>query len=142
MIINFHPKEIESKQGAALIAKLSADNTHTVVHVSDKSVDEWKAIISSDEKLILVAPTYWWGASYEFDKWIQGVLSYGYAYKYNDQGMPEGLLNGRAFEFHTTQGTPEAYATVMRENMKQRLTVGIFGFCNAKVEVTFYDKVA
>jgi putative NADPH-quinone reductase len=83
-----------------------------------------------------VSPAFF---SYEFDKWVQGVLSYGYAYKYNEQGMPEGLLNGRAFEFHTTQGTPEAYATVMRENMKQRLEVGIFGFCNAKVDVIFHQ---
>jgi NAD(P)H dehydrogenase (quinone) len=142
MIINFHPQEIESKKGLEVIAKLNGDASHAVFHVTDKTIEEWKAIISSDEKLVLVAPTYWWGAGYEFDKWIQVVLSYGYAYKYNEQGMPEGLLNGRAFEFHTTQGTPEAYATSMRENIKQRLEVGIFGFCNAKVDVKFYDKEA
>jgi putative NADPH-quinone reductase len=67
------------------------------------------------------------------------VLSYGFAYQYNASGMPEGLLNGRAFELHTTQGTPEAFATEMRENMKKRLTQGIFGFCGAKVEVTFHE---
>jgi NAD(P)H dehydrogenase (quinone) len=139
MIINFHPQELESKKGKEVIDTLVATNAQAVFHVTDKTIEEWKEIISSDEKLVLVAPTYWWGFSYEFDKWVQGVLSYGYAYKYNEQGMPEGLLNGRAFEFHTTQGTPEAYATVMRENMKQRLEVGIFGFCNAKVDVIFHQ---
>jgi putative NADPH-quinone reductase len=119
---------------------LNADNQHAVFHVTDKTIEEWKTIIISDEKLILVAPTYWWGLSYEFDKWIQGVLKYGFAYVYNDQGMPEGLLKGRAFELHTTQGTPAAHAVIMRENMVKRLETGIFGFCDAKVTITFHEK--
>jgi hypothetical protein len=53
--------------------------------------------------------------------------------------MPEGLLKGRAFELHITQGTPKAYAETMRANMKQRLDIGVFGFCDAVVDVTFYD---
>lgn len=139
MIINFHPQELPSKKGLEIINALNVDGSHTVVHVNDKTVDEWKAIIKSDEKLLLVAPTYWWGLSYEFDKWAQNVLSYGFAYQYNASGTSEGLLNGRAFELYTTQGTPEAYATVLRANMKQRLEIGIFGFCGAKVDVSFYD---
>jgi putative NADPH-quinone reductase len=139
MIINFHPKEIPSNKGAQLISKLNSDESHQVVHSTDKTKEEWQSIILSDEKLILVAPTYWWAGSYEFDKWVQDVFSYGFAYKYSEAGMPEGLLNGRKFEYHTTQGTPEAYATTMRENMKARLVSGIFGFCNAEVDVFFYD---
>lgn len=138
MIINFHPKEKESKKGLEVIASLNADGKHEVFHATDKTTEEWQAIIGSDEKLILVAPMYWWGASYEFDKWAQNVLTYGYAYQYNANGMPEGLLKGRVFEMHITQGTPEVYATVMRENLKQRLEVGIFGFCDAKVTVSYY----
>lgn len=140
MIINFHPKEIESKKGKEVIETLNKEGTHTVFHVTDKTAEEWKEIIKTDEKLVLVTPTYWWGLSYEFDKWAQDVLSYGFAYQYTPEGMPEGLLNGRAFELHTTQGTPEVYATKLRANMKERLEVGIFGFCNAKVEVFFYVK--
>lgn len=138
MIINFHPKELPSKKGIEVITALNADNSHTVVHVTEKTSEEWKEIIKSDEKLILVAPTYWWGLSYEFDTWAQNVLSYGFAYEYKD-GLPVGLLVGREFELHTTHGTPAAYAEVMRSNIKQRLEVGIFGFCDAKVTVTFYD---
>lgn len=138
MIINFHPKELESKKGVEVIAEISKNTTHEIFHVTDKTIEQWKDIIMSDEKLILVTPTYWWGLSYEFDKWIQGVLGYGFAFEYTPEGMPKGLLKGRAFELHTTQGTPEAYAEVMRANMKQRLEVGIFGFCDAKVDVTFH----
>jgi putative NADPH-quinone reductase len=138
MIVNFHPKEIESKKGVDVIASLNEGGEHSVFHVTDKTPEEWKTIISGDEKLILIAPTYWWGLSYEFDKWIQSVLSYGYAYQYNAHGMPEGLLKGRAFELHTTQGTPEAYATALRSNMKHRLEIGVFGFCDAKVDVHFH----
>lgn len=139
MIINFHPKELVSKKGLEIITELNKDGNHAVVHVTDKTKEEWQELFLSDEKLILVAPTYWWGLSYEFDKWAQNVLSYGFAYHYKENGMPEGLLKGREFSLHITQGTPEVYATVMRENMKQRLETGIFGFCDAKVGVTFYD---
>ena len=57
----------------------------------------------------------------------------------NEQGKPEGLLKGRAFEMHITHGTLEAYATVMRDTMKTRLEKGIFGFCDSKVDIIFYD---
>lgn len=139
MIINFHPKEIESKKGKEVIEVLIKDTLHTVFHVTDKTTEEWKSIIASDEVLILVAPTYWWGASYEFDRWAQNVLQYGFAYRYNDEGMPVGLLNGRAFEMHMTHGTPHAYASVMQENIRLRMEKGIFGFCGAVVTVKFYD---
>ena len=140
MIINFHPREIPSVKGLEVIAALNADKSHEVVHVTDKTADEWKAIIKGEEKLILVAPTFWWGLSYEFDKWAQNVLSYGFAYQYNASDMPEGLLNGRLFELHTTQGTPEGYAAALRANMEQRLKVGVFEFCGARVDVHFYVK--
>jgi putative NADPH-quinone reductase len=139
MIINFHPKEKESKKGIEIIARLSVDNKETVVHITDKTTEEWQTLIKGDEKLVFIGPTYWWGAGHDFDKWAQDVLSYGFAYTYNDAGMPEGLLNGRQFEVHMTHGTPKAYAEVMRANIQKRMEVGIFGFCGAKVDVTFYD---
>ena len=139
MIINFHPKEIESKKGKSIIESLSVSGNHTVFHVTDKTAKEWQEIITSDETLILVAPIYWWGASYEFDRWAQEVFSYGFSYKYNDAGMPEGLLNGRVFEMHMTHGTPTAFAGVMEENITLRMEKGIFGFCGALVTMKFYD---
>jgi NAD(P)H dehydrogenase (quinone) len=142
MIINFHPKEIPSIKGLEVINKLTHLDKQNVVHVQDKTASEWKEIIKTDEKLLLVAPVYWWGGSYEFDKWIQDVFSYGFAFKYSENGMPEGLLNGRKFELHMTMGTPTAYATTMIENIKTRMEKGIFGFCNSEVEVFFYDREA
>jgi len=138
MIINFHPKEITSKKGSEIIARLNATNIHIVVSATEKTPQEWQKIIMSDEKLILMAPIYWWGASYVFDKWLQDVFTYGFAYKYGEKGV-EGLLNERAFEMHMTHGMPEEYATTMRENIKARMEKGIFGFCNAKVKLVFYD---
>lgn len=139
MIINFHPQERESKKGLEVISNLNKDTTHEVVHASAKTISEWQDIIKSNETLILVAPVYWWGASYEFDKWAQNVLSYGFAYRYTEDGTPEGLLNGRAFQLHMTHGTPLSYATKMLENIKERMSVGIFGFSNATVDIFFYE---
>lgn len=139
MIINFHPKEKKSKKGVEIISRLNTDNQHSVFHSSDKTTDEWKDIISGKDKLILVAPVYWWGVGYEFDKWIQEVLSYEYAFIYSDEGVPKGLLNGRQFEMHMTQGTPKGHSKIMQENIMQRMDIGIFGFCGAKVDIKFYD---
>ncbi len=142
MIVSFHPKEIESKKGAEIIARLNASGSEQVIHVTDKTADEWRAIIAGPEKLVFVTPMYWWGAGYEFDKWVQMVFTYGFAYKYADNGMPEGLLNGREFEMHMTHGTPAAFAAPEQENVKMRMTKGIFGFCNAKITMSFYDMTA
>ena len=139
MIVNFHPKEIPSKKGLEIISRLNKNNEHGVFHSSDKTPDQWQNIISGNEKLLFVGPVYWWGLSYEFDKWLQTVFAYGFAYKYNDTGLPEGLLNGRSFKMHLTHGMPKAFAAQMEENIKTRLETGIFGFCKAKVEVKFYD---
>jgi len=138
MIINFHPKEIASKKGLEIIKRLNAESKHVVAHATDKTPQEWQKIIMSDEKLILIAPIYWWGASYVFDKWVQDVFAYGFAYKYGEKGV-EGLLKERVFEMHMTHGMPEAHAIAMRENISTRMQKGIFGFCNAKVKLAFYD---
>ncbi len=139
MIVNFHPKEIPSKKGAEIISKLNAKGEHSVIHALDKTPAEWQAIVSSSEKLVFVAPVYWWAAGHEFDKWVQDVFAYGYAFKYNEAGVPEGILAGRAFEMHLTHGTPMGYAGAMQENMKTRIAQGVFGFCNATVDIQFYD---
>lgn len=141
MIVNIHSKEIESKNTLEIINNLVAEKGLTpedVVHISDKTPDEWKEIIKSNTPITFVGPVYWWGLGYEFDKWAQNVLSYGFAFEYRD-GSPTGLLNERQFEMHLVHGTPVAFADVMKNNISERVTRGIFGYCNAKCEVKFYE---
>ncbi len=140
MIINIHPKEIESKTGKAIIDQLAKETNEKIVFINDKTATEWQEIVKSDEKLIFVGPIYWWGLGYEFEKWTQDVLTYGYAYKYED-GSKICLLNDREFEVHLTHGTPSDYANVMKNNISERLEKGIFGFCGAKVKVIFHEQV-
>ncbi len=139
MIINFHPDVAKSKKGIEIISRINQNNSHKIHNVTEKTSDEWKEIIKGDEELILVSPVNWWGPSYLFDEWAKEVLSYGFAYKYNESGVPEGLLNGRKFQFHLTHGTPHEMSDAMRDNIRRRLEVGIFGFCNSIVDVHFYD---
>ena len=142
MIVNFHPKEIPSVKGVEIIARLNANNDHTVVHALDKTDEEWQAIIAGNEKLVLVAPVYWGAAGYEFEKWVQNVFTPGFAFQYSAEGFPTGLLKGREFEFHITHGTPTPFAGKMLENIKARLIDGIFNFCDSKVDIHFYDQQA
>ena len=138
MIINTHPREREANHTLKVIAALVEKHQEPVVHISDKTVSEWQQIITSDEPMRFVGPVYWWGMGHEFEKWMQEVLSYGFAYQY-ENNVPTGLLNDRAFEVYLTHGTPAEHAEDMRANISQRLHDGIFGKCNATVQVEFYD---
>jgi putative NADPH-quinone reductase len=139
MIINLHPTEIPSNIGKKIIAELLEKNPNQeVVNSYDKTPEQWIEIVKTDEPLILVTPVYWWGLGYEMDKWLQGVLARGFAFDYSENG-PVGLLNGREFEVHLTHGTPMPMAQDLRKNIQERLEIGVFGFCNAKVKVNFIE---
>ena len=137
MIINFHPKEIKSEAGAKLIEKLLLAAPTEVVHVTDKTKEEWQAIIKSPEPMVFVGPTYWWGMGHDMDKWMQDVLTYNFAFSFGT-GEKVGLLDGRAFEMHLTHGTPTQWADTMKKNIEERLKTGIFGYCNSQIEISFY----
>ena len=137
MIINFHPKEIESHAGKKLIEKLLAANADEVVHITDKTAEEWQGIIKSSEPMIFTGPMYWWGLGHDFDKWAQDVLKYNFAFSF-DTGSKVGLLDGRPFSIHLTHGTPTEYAAAMHSNVTDRLKSGIFEYCGGQVEVSFY----
>ncbi len=137
MIINFHPKEIQSKAVAKLIERLLAANPTEVLHAADKTKEEWQAIIKSPESMVFVGPVYWWGMGHDMDKWMQDVLTYNFAFSF-DTGEKVGLLDGRAFEIHLTHGTPTQWADTMKKNIEERLKTGIFGYCNSQIEISFY----
>jgi NAD(P)H dehydrogenase (quinone) len=139
MIINTHPREREANHTLKVIATLVEKYQEPVVHISDKTVSEWQAIITSDEPMRFVGPVYWWGMGHEFEKWMQEVLSYGFAYQY-ENNVPVGLLDGRAFEVYLTHGTPAEHAEVMRTNITERLTKGVFGMCRATATISFFDQ--
>jgi putative NADPH-quinone reductase len=140
MIINFHPVEIPSKTGAAIIADLQSKDPNIEAFVpSSKTVEQWQNIIKSSEPIIMVAPIYWWGAGYEFDKWLQGVFDYNFAFSF-DSGTKEGLLEGREFIIYMTHKTPDMYAQSMLKNITDRLEQGIFGYCNAKININFVEQ--
>lgn len=139
MIINIHTREREPNNTLKVIAMLQEKHQEPVVHISDKTVSEWQQIITSDEPMRFVGPVYWWGMGHEFEKWMQEVLSYGFAYQYIDN-VPTGMLDGRAFEVYLVHGTPAEYAETMRKNIQDRITLGIFDKCKAVSTVSFFDQ--
>lgn len=134
MIINFHPKEFPSKLGVQVIENIK--NDQEVFHSTDKSAKEWQDIIKSDEVLHLVAPIYWWGLTYEFDKWVQDVIAWGFAFNFGANGK-ESLLNGRKFFVHLTHGHTPDGDPLMKGNIEERLKTGIFNYVGADVEINW-----
>ncbi len=138
MILHIHPKEIESHLGKSIVEKLKNETGQEVVRPEDKTPEAWRAIIDRGEVITIVAPVYWWGLSYEFDKWFQDVFSFGWAFDYTKQ--PTGLLQGKRVIVHLTHGTPTEYAGTMFTNIKERLDKGVFGYCGMEMELHFHEQ--
>jgi NAD(P)H dehydrogenase (quinone) len=66
--------------------------------------------------------------------YIDRVFSYGFAYKYSEQGFPVGLLAGKKGFIINTQGSPAEYydSTGMTDAMKKTSDTGIWGFCGVE----------
>lgn len=89
---------------------------------------EWADVIT------FVYPIWWADKPAILKGYIDRVLSYGFAYKY-EEGVPIGLLEGKKVIIFNTSGTPnEVYtATGMHEAMKKLTKDGVFAFCGLDV---------
>jgi len=138
MILHIHPTNIPSVTGKALAEKLALESGQSIFKTSDKTAQEWRDVIDTNEHLILVAPVYWWGLSSDFEQWLEGVFSFGWAFDYTKQ--PTGLLQGKTMTIHLTHGTPAEYADAMRKNIVERLESGVFGYCGIATEIHFHPE--
>ena len=138
MIVNIHPKEIPSSNGKEIIDALVKEKNEKEIYLLDKTTEEWQQIIKSGEKIIFVGPVYWWGFGHVMEKWFQDVLAYGFAYDYVD-GKRRLLLEGIDFEIHLTYGKGGKEEEMLKKNLTERLEVGIFGFCGAKINIFWHQ---
>lgn len=104
---------------------------------------EHRYILEADV-ITMIYPIWWAGIPAMLKGYIDRVFSYGFAYKYNEQGSPVGLLSGKKGFIINTQGTPAEYydSTGMTDAMKKTSDTGILGFCGIEsVGHIFFDAV-
>jgi NAD(P)H dehydrogenase (quinone) len=103
-------------------------------NIPEDIAKEQQYIIQSDT-IIFIYPLWWVSMPAILKGYVDRVFSYGFAYRYNENGNVEGLLKGKKAFIVSTQGTPTAYydASGMSEAFRQTIDIGIFNFCNVEV---------
>lgn len=98
-------------------------------------IEEEQQHITWAEHIVVVYPVWWAGLPAILKGYIERVFSYGFAYKYGEQGNIEQLLNGKAALLISTHGNSEENyrQSGMYEAMKKTSDYGIFEFVGMKV---------
>jgi len=98
--------------------------------------------ISWADILTFIYPIWWTGMPAIMKGYFDRVLSYGFAYRY-DQGIQKGLLTGKQAIILNTHGkSNEEYSTIgMDKALLLTSDKGIYTYCGFQVkEHSFFDK--
>lgn len=107
--------------------------------VVDEAVMAEQEFITWAEVITFIYPIWWTGMPAIMKGYIDRVMSYGFAYRY-DQGIQKGLLTGKATVIINTQGKSKAeYGAI---GMDQALVLtsdkGIYTYCGLDVLNHFF----
>ena len=91
------------------------------------------------EHVTFIYPIWWTGMPAIMKGYIDRVLSYGFAYRY-DQGVQKGLLTGRATTIINTHGKSVAeYQSIgMDKALALTSDKGIFTYCGLEINRHFF----
>lgn len=118
---------------------LSADELYTA---GGKSVSpqtlKYREKIKSANEIIFIAPIWWGTVPAIMHGFIDKVLVPEFAFKYNSQGLPTGLLKDKFARVFITSGTPDfVMKTILRNGPIKTLTKSILSFCGLKSKIYY-----
>lgn len=95
--------------------------------------------ISWAESITFIYPIWWTGMPAIMKGYIDRVMSYGFAYRYN-QGVQQGLLEGKQAVIINTHGKSNAEyeATGMDKALLLTSDEGIYNYCGLEVKKHFF----
>lgn len=107
-------------------------------------VKKYQDLVSWADHFTFVYPLWWGQMPAMLKGFIDRVFSNGFAFVYNENGVPEGLLNGKTAQLYISTGTPnEIYEqTHMHKSQNRVISEGVFGFCGIDATMTFFGNVA
>jgi len=128
LIITAHPSSRNLTEGIAEIYKEEKEKRKNIVKLVDLYKDKQLPYFSFEnahdvgkseevlyyqeqlkwaDKIVIVYP-FWWGSIPAILKnWVDSVLTTDFAFKYGDNGRPEGLLQGKSVKIISTCGAPK-----------------------------------
>ncbi|RPD41996.1 NAD(P)H-dependent oxidoreductase [Chitinophaga barathri] len=107
-----------------------------------KSIAEEQAYLNWADAVTFIYPIWWTGMPAIMKGYIDRVMTYGFAYRY-DKGVQKGLLKGKtAYIFNTHGKSHEEYQSIgMDKALKLTSDTGIYTYCGFEVKQhLFFDR--
>ena len=152
--LNFHLKQtvaqtLEQQNHEVVIRDLYNLNFNPILSLKDmsgqrkgkvsKDVKKEQEYISWAEHITFIYPIWWTGMPAIMKGYIDRVLSYGFAYRY-DAGVQKGLLKGKRATIINTHGKSQAeYESIgMDKALSLTSDNGIFAYCGFEITKHFF----
>ncbi len=135
---------IKSKGDEAVVRDLYAMNFNPVLSGADllsfkngglaEDIKTEQDNIKAADIIVFIYPVWWTGLPAIMKGYVDRVISYGFAYRYNESGV-EGLLADKKVVLFSTNGTPQDVyeKSGMFDSLNQTSDDGIFRFCGIQV---------
>ena len=94
---------------------------------------KYQKLLSANDKFIFIYPTWWNGAPAILKGFFDRTLTSGFAYRYIN-GLPRGLLKGRALVFTTTGGAEILEKIILGSRSLKAVTTDTLRFCGIKAK--------
>lgn len=109
----------------------------------DAAIHEEQQHLAWADVVTFIYPIWWTGMPAIMKGYIDRVMSYGFAYRY-DKGVQMGLLKGKQAYVINTQGKShlEYQASGMDQALKLTSDTGIFTYCGFEVKNHFFFEKA
>lgn len=89
--------------------------------------------IKQADVITIISPIWWTGFPAILKGYFDRVLLYGFAYKYDEQGLVKLLKGKKAVIINTTGQPKEVYEPEMYNALRQTSDNGVFDFCGIEV---------
>lgn len=108
----------------------------------DDTVKQEQEYIQWADVVSFIHPIWWTGLPAIMKGYIDRIMSYGFAYRY-DQGVQKGLLSGKKAIIVNTQGKSHAEYNAIGMDRALQLTsdIGIYKYCGFEIDKhLFFEK--
>lgn len=97
---------------------------------NDPQVREIQEKMLAEREFVFIYPTWWGNVPAMLKGFYDRVFSAGFGFRYNEHGMPEGLLRGRRALVITTTGGPWFFQRVIKVSRALHVsTADVLRFC-------------
>lgn len=116
-VLEFDSKKVSSKQ--------------------NKLIKEYQDKISNSNKIILIYSVWWYNVPAMVKGFFDNIFTAGFAFKYGENKMPEGLLKGKDVFIVRTFGSPKIATFLFGNGALKSIKKATFGFCGMKVQKVY-----